>query len=1058
MQIRLPAHAMKPAYEARGWLGLLSATFLADLECTIRALERTHGPCEVDVETYVNPPRSLNVRRCQIDLLVCFRRIIAICEIKRHARVGGVDGAADQLRDQQTLIRTLLGSSSKDKGVYGYLFVPLLPQAGLETVIDSRWVATNDIDVSGSSSALRGLRGRRGTNLYFAESLLRLQQRPGLPPNSNIDRLKKAISEACPSFHRFSSFEELARFLSALPPGRQISRPRGHVPEVRQDECENALQMLERDGIVEIVGPPGIGKSSLVLDVQERWLEAHPEYQAVRLSPWNCRSEAELRDTIVTTLDGQSALDAESALRAALRQPRVLWAECCDARTAQIFRDLVRTLAAEGDASREARWILESHTSRFPRHSLEIQPLSSGSMHRILAEVEVPQFTTRDEIVEAARGNPRHALSLCEANGPALGQAPPSPTVGWVGERLSRAQKAALGAIVQLATRAPLGVPISAVAPWLRQVRPTLLPREAEEAVGSVVGMLRRLQLAHVESEPPLDAAAVGLDLLGALPELDDMLLSVDPGLVEVVKEDCDAQWSATEADNYLLEQLGADEAILHITLALHIADLGPFVRSTFRRTHLSVVLQWVERSGVEELVSRSPEQSAVFRCLRVLERMASHERVPLAEVRECLAELPAGSSIARFAGVVLEGVALGLDPAVTAADLDAWAGRCAAEPDDALRCEMEVRWAAALARVDRHADAWRVLTGCLARTQVGAGARSLALSYALSQLNRHKVQAVGLPTPGERQPLIALLAHELFGIGARTGNHGICGDAVFFLVRTKELALSRIQPFNEQTAMELLGLLPALEFVERVSPVRRTQAVLTQGSAHRHVARWEQVGLESFLPHATAALRLYLRVVQRSVPRGHVTFALNAASYALEVCLKLLRFPGGADDATVSRCSKQACAIAAQVLASTKNGHYTKQDEKLRSQTIQSHALVLWAATAHERGDIGALAAALELSLADVVHEISDKRQRQQQRWQALRAYLVNFRRARAFGDRSVEGRRYLADPRVLGELKRLLVDRAYDALATTGGLADEHRDLVAWVHAREAVARSTG
>jgi hypothetical protein len=331
-------------------------------------------------------------------------------------------------------------------------------------------------------------------------------------------------------------------------------------------------------------------------------------------------------------------------------------------------------------------------------------------------------------------------------------------------------------------------------------------------------------------------------------------------------------------------------------------------------------------------------EEAAVYRCLVLLKRTFSGDRPTKEELDECVASMPVGSNVARVAATVLEGVVFGLDRTASPNAIDAWAQRCAAEAARDLRYEMEVRLAAALAGRHKHPEAWRVLQGCMATSNVGDGTRALVLTYALGELNRLEIQVDGLPGGAERRHLIEELARELFALGVRVGNYTVCGDAVFYFVRVVEYHLARAQEFGEDTANELLSMLPALEFVERVSGTRRTQALLTQGSIHRHVARWQDVRLDRFLSHAMAAKRLYQRALHGALSRGHLTFAPNAASYMNDVCLKLLRFDADAAGASVIVAhARSALDESAQVISAIRPEAMVQRDRKVEAEIARA-------------------------------------------------------------------------------------------------------------------------
>lgn len=1006
MRIWLPARRNERA-SARQWFVGLSIPFRRHLDDAIKALECDLGPCNAYVEVAIRLPRGFQqVRHNQIDLLLCFQHSVAVCEIKGHRRLTdeSVDKAVAQANAYLDLARVHAGAQD---GIHPFLFFPQLDQNALTSVADRLADgAQHHVRAVGALAALAGTRTARRHALYLPEALAQLKDRPRLgratPGTAGI---RAAVEHASGKLSDFDSMLKLGEFLASIGPS-PITQLNWHLADLRRDECARATEILTRHGVVEIVGAPGIGKSSLAGDVVERWLSEHPgcDHERVRLS--DCADSLAIRSSLVAQVDAYApdASDVDGAFRLLLERPRVVWIEQRDKVPDAALREFLLEISDTRRTS-HVRWIVESRIAVLTvDRRIELSGLSRADLNRVLDGVpgEAPP-SMREWILGASRGNPRTAILLWRSESPDQNVEPREDTLAWFLGRTSRDERAVLEAMAHLVSISPLGLPIEALQTWVVKVLPTLPPTDARKALGSALAKLQAAQLAHVERVAPLAFGSLVAGDGGLATEIGDLLFWMDDDLIAKLSLGSDTTSLRDEAEEHLYDTASGEDAIA-VTLALNLnePDIGPFLRSTFRRTHLPQVMAWLERRGVVGKIALRKEQAAVYRCLVLLRRTFSGARPTKEELDECVASMPDGSDVARVAATVVEGLLLGLDRTASPGAVELWKQRCAAEPIRDLRCEMEVRLAAALAGRDNHVEAWQVLQGCMATSGVSDGARALVLTYALGELNRLKIQVDGFPEGPERRHLIEDLSRELFALGVRVGNYTVCGDAVFYFVRAAEYDRASAKDFGEDAANQLLSMLPALEVVERVSGTRRTQALLTQGSIHRHVGRWQDVGQDRFLSHAMAAIRLYQRVLHGALPRGHLTFALNAASYMIDVCIKLLRFDADSTSASVILAhARSASDGAAKVIAALRPEAMVQRDSEIEAEIARTLPILEYVIAVHDREPAGATNA-LVATVTSMRNVVEDHGKPRRARAQQLGALLRNVNRAVRFANRT--------------------------------------------------------
>jgi len=916
MLIRLPKASGGQEYKARDWFVSLTREFREALDAGVRQCERVLGSCEIFVEGHI--------LGFQIDLLFAFPSHVAVCEIKNHwdhslnGKWQSVCGhGAKQASDAADVIRRHLGQHGRNKGTYPFLFFPNALPTKLQEM--DTWLASTDLPHTRLCGVFTTAIGRRTQSLYLQHQLAAIEPRDKLDIANADERIRRLYFESSIGrrWHNFCSFVELGEYLATLPPRRiDIARNKWHVAEIRREECDRAFEILRQHRIVELVGAPGLGKTSLAGDILESLAaESHDgdgepwEFHRIALS--GCKDATAVKRILFTEIGLVGKLEEALAGLLASRSAIVIYDR--DEASHIGLRELLEEI--EGRPGR-CLWIIESHVALCPkRYCLELKPMSVNDLTRIL-RIEIPGTPGRDaeQIAAQAGGNPRVARSMWVSTTETQAR-PNSDSVRWFVETLLSAdEREILQALVYLMHLSPLGLPIAHLQEWLNKACPQVPNGQRRDAaLASLLVKLRHAQFARIDSVPAPIVAALGLAARS-----EDVLLSVDQALVsKFVREERVGSYKHLLA-NSQLDWWDKEDDVVGISAQLLDDNLDAFLRSTYRRTHLGEVLTWLgQREFASNLVDpRLAPQREAYKALKLLEEVSQRNAPQMQTVTAAFhSDRAHDPKIVHYARRVLEGHVIATQPG-GGDELAWWMGECQKETNVNLRAEMLIRLSVGHQRIGDSASirkAWQILQEAHQLSpQLQPAACSLVEEFVLGFLNRTKVQIPEIPERMEKRiAIIASHARNLLEIALGLGNVSLAAAAVYYYVRAEEYLLAHEGSGGEAEYRRLLSYLPALEFVERVSGKHRLQAVLTQGSIHRHVARLESAG-SAQLGHAARAVVLYERALHGALLRRHWGWAIDAVAYMAEVCLKEIRNPFDSYDASavrqvVSHCSRIA-------------------------------------------------------------------------------------------------------------------------------------------------------
>jgi hypothetical protein len=328
----------------------------------------------------------------------------------------------------------------------------------------------------------------------------------------------------------------------------------------------------------------------LAADAAQGWLDEHSSYDYERLTLSDCADSLAIRSSLLAQIDAYApgANDVDGAFRLLLQRPLVIWIEQHKVPDTAMRQFLLEI--SEVEPASQVRWIVESHTALLNRSQrVELSGLSRADLNRVLDEVpgEAPP-SMREWILQASRGNPRTAILLWKSESPDQNVEPTEDTLAWFLARTSRDERAVLEAMAHLVAVSPLGLPIEALRSWVVKALPVLPPADVRKAFSSVLANLQAAQLAHVERVTPLVFGSLVTDDGGSPAEIGDLLFWMDDDLIERLSAGGNATIFRDKAEAHLYEATSGEDAIaIALDLNLNEPDLGPFLQSTFRRTHL---------------------------------------------------------------------------------------------------------------------------------------------------------------------------------------------------------------------------------------------------------------------------------------------------------------------------------------------------------------------------------------------------------------------------------------------------------------------------------------
>ena len=369
MKVFIAATTIRPSLEARNWGDHIGLDVFLELETWAKRVEASWGECYVFIEVSLPSPRTPLRCRNQVDMLICFDRRLALCEVKSHsaARFDVVSRAKEQIEAQSEWLGSLLREARyflPKEALRKYLLLPRLGPAQVQAVhkllIDQF-----------SAPHIKAVGPDPGAG-YFVDSLSRGGwSETSLPPGGpGIQRfLFQAITAGGPAPKCFDGFSQARAYLSTIRPTSRHLPDEWYIEGLRPEELNGGERILRDRGIVELVGSPGIGKSTVAMELCERLgLEVFKvPFLTASSTAGICRV---IHDAFYG--DSLSTLTEEQIVHALVREPMLFWlpgyASGSAAAVDQFLQLVQRHSRAGDDSAPRGGWSSRSLRGRASLH------------------------------------------------------------------------------------------------------------------------------------------------------------------------------------------------------------------------------------------------------------------------------------------------------------------------------------------------------------------------------------------------------------------------------------------------------------------------------------------------------------------------------------------------------------------------------------------------------------------------------------------------------------------------------------------------------------------
>ncbi|HEX8286718.1 MAG TPA: hypothetical protein VF556_01905 [Pyrinomonadaceae bacterium] len=909
MKIYISASKNRNLHEAKGWLidNENGKAMFPEIEAWAIRNEPYWGECYIFIE--VSIPQGLNFTspHNQIDLLIAFSHKIALCELKGYRTENRLDlktlnNCVEQIEAQDKWITDLLWQvksfaqlvrqNKRNKPLYQFLlFYGMQPND--VNIVNQRLVdnfSTHQVWVTGANPRLKGQKiGDRPC--YLPEALDEKLRKHTVIASFQSQPLQEfifqQIKKSKGELKSFENFSQLKSYLEAITDELNIQPVEHFIPNLRLNLLNKLTKELEEKRIVELVGTPGIGKSTLATEI----INVKKDL-VLEVSLQRCDSVVEVCNRIWSNLVGGrlEGLGEESYIQRLLDTPYLFWIRGYDAISGNSLSRFFQIVQSKIDSRspEQSRWLIESQSPITSLRSFThfIGALDNVSLSRILDKVESGgAFKNPEEVIDRARGNPERAIQLWQSQNPSYGGN--VGEIGWFSRQLTIDEKRILPALCLMISKAPLGVTAKHFNEAAKVFCRDLLESQIRHATESLLKKLEEYQLANITRFEK--GLFVGL-LDEILPSDASLIIvnHIDPKIVETemhsITEEKQNKFF-NDLQDILFSNSQNTDTLDFITFALNTGDLEPYFRSAFRFTSLRQVLDWIDSTGWE---APNNSQAYLLKALRFLNQMRRKAESEIEDFTEEFSRPDPKDELQCFVYEYVQGRSYVVKKIEDGFDYINWLKEASKCKDDDLRAIKLVSIIYAFHSSERNKVVWLLLKNLPENFKVNSSARALAVYTILEFLNKTTFRKEIGMSEEKAYPLIEAYSREYITDGLRIENIQVICDALYNYSRAQEFRKS----WTEFSSV--LDYLPVLSYVENAPRTRarqRIKIVLTQGSIYRHFCRNNKLKWNEFLTAFENGMYLYQRAFQAALSESHTMHICNATSYIIELCSMSLRY-----------------------------------------------------------------------------------------------------------------------------------------------------------------------
>lgn len=861
---------------------------LADLENWARQKELEWGECFLFIEVTLPQSTPKNTRH-SVDLMVAFDERAALCEMKRSGPRGlDVADVIHQINSQEEAFENVLRRVGFGTTFARILFLPALGADQLKAVSTQVSDIHNQphIFVAGADEEFKYRPGRQ-YHLVDVLNACFTSRTVGRSAGSSKGvqvYLQETLNDGdARRLEMYSTLPETLAALKSFSISPYVTFPHHHVEHARDGEFSAALKVLLDKHVLELCGPPQIGKSVLAGELIRELQCPLYEIKLERTSGTFAQLGRHLEERIEGAPDW--SLPEEELPARLATENAVFWIKR--------YPDGYRTAVGEflkrfGNirSDKYAYCIVESSSALdgCGDFRIELGGMSRSKLATILDKLPKGKAApVPEQVIDDSRGNPGIAIRFWTADTQAEQEC---GDFGWFDNQVKVGDKRIVSAVCFAMAKTPFGISEQLLQRFVAVACPDLPSGACRDAVSRVLALFADEQLADITTFTAHQFGGLLDEIVPATANL-KFVHSIDPRFIAAVKTRMDEsranRW-LTALDQVLIEAAEPGNLAGTIYSVACEKDLEPFFRSSFRHTALgSILLQWIEESNWE------PEgrQAYLLKALRILAAL-SRDHVLVVEHELGLPDPK--DPVQRFAFEFVKARQMVVQDLPRDFDLAAWRERVDTSGDPDLRSTWYTSCSAAMLEAGRSHEAWQLLRDISAEIPSSTTAGVIIHFQMANFVNTKEGRALVDESegPGRGSFWTTTCAQALVEGGLRCENVHLIAIGLFYYARAAEFSVGRTE------FKEVLSYLAALDWVEHIPGSRarwRMRTLLTRGSIHRHFLRQDGLPWNEFAIHWELAWADYNRAFTSAHRTRHALHALNAVSYTTRLCRAALRY-----------------------------------------------------------------------------------------------------------------------------------------------------------------------